>query len=254
MPEVARAHRIRADHLQCYTVSGDQLLPVLPYVQVETPVACGPVIPNSEWLYERLTECLQLTQESASKEAKRQNRLYDRRVGAVELHLGDRVLVHLDAFQGQHRQLKNQWGDDIHTVINRKADGIPVYEVKNECTGKKKVLHRARLLFWLADYGESVRCNLMMISDTLPGTVPGQQLEESGEGLHPVPGDSLQYGLDLTHYMAIIDNLEPMTFRIGREVCTGIPQQAVGQRIPTDCDEELDTDSLGSYVGDVPVS
>ena len=32
----------------------------------------------------------------------------------------------------------------------------------------------------------------MMISNTLPGTVLGQQLEDSGEGLHPVLGDSLQ--------------------------------------------------------------
>ena len=139
-------------------------------------------------------------------------------------------------------------------MINRKADGIPVYEVKNERTGKKKVLHRARLLLWLADYSEPVRCNLMMISDTLPGTVPGQQLEDSGEGLHPVPGDSLQYGLDLTHYMAIIDNPEPMTSHIGCEVCMGIPRQVAGQRIPTDCDEEPDSDCVGSYVGDVPVS
>ena len=68
-------------------------------------------------------------------------------------------------------------------MINPKADGIPVYEVKNERTGKKKVLHRARLLLWLADYGEPVRCNLMMISDTLPGTVLGQQLDDSGEEL-----------------------------------------------------------------------
>ena len=139
-------------------------------------------------------------------------------------------------------------------MINRKADGIPVYEVKNEDTGKKKVLHQARLLLWLSDYGEPVRCNLMMISDTLPGMVLEQQLEDSGEGLHPVPGDSLQYGLDLTHYMAIIDNPELMTFRIGREVCTGVPQQVVGQRILTDCDEEPDSDCLGSYTGDVPVS
>ena len=58
-------------------------------------------------LYERLTECLQLMHESASKEAKRQKRLYDRRVGAVELRPGDRVLVHLDAFRGQRRKLKN---------------------------------------------------------------------------------------------------------------------------------------------------
>ena len=87
-------------------------------------------------------------------------------------------------------------------MIDRKADGIPVYEVKNERTGKKKVLHWAWLLLWLADYGEPVRCNLMVISDTLPGMVPGQQLDDSGEGLHPVPGESLQYGLDLTHFKA----------------------------------------------------
>ena len=139
-------------------------------------------------------------------------------------------------------------------MINRKADSIPMYEVKNEHTGKKKVLHRARLLLWLADYGKPVRCNLMMISHTLPGMVPGQQLEDSGEGLHPVPGDSLQYGLYLTHYMAIIDNPEPMTSHIGHEVHTGIPRQAAGQRILTDCDEEPDLDCLGSYEGDVLVS
>ena len=192
-----------------------------------------PTVNTREWtrtideyvkaLYEWLTECLQLAQESASKEAKRQKRLYDRRVGAVELRPGDRVLVCLDAFRGQPRKLKNRWGDDIHTVINRMADGIPVYEVKNEHTGKRKVLHQARLLLWLTDYGEPVRCNLMTTSDTLSGTVPGQQLQDSGEGLHPVPGDSLQYGLDLTHYMAIIDNPEPMTSHIGCKVRTGIP-------------------------------
>ena len=192
-----------------------------------------PTVNNREWthtideyvkaLYERLRECLKLAQESATKEANRQKRLYDRRVGAVELRPGDRVLVCLDAFRGQRRKLKNRWGDDIHTMIDCKADGIPVYEVKNERTGKKQVLHQAWLLLWLADYGEPVRYNLIMIGDTLPGTVPGQQLDDSGEGLHPVPGESLQYGLDLTHFMAIIDNPELMTSHIRREVRTGIP-------------------------------
>ena len=172
----------------------------------------------------------------------------------MELRPGDRVLVHLDVFRGQCRKLKNQWGDDIHTVINQMADGIPVYEVKNEHTRKRKVLHWAWLLLWLADYGEPVRCNLMTISNTLPGMVPGQQLQDSGEGLHPVPGDSLQYGLDLTHYMAIIDNLEPMMSLIGSEVHTGIPRQAAGHRILNDCGEEPDSDCLGSYAGDVPFS
>ena len=94
----------------------------------------------------------------------------------------------------------------------------------------------------------------MVISDTLPGMVPGQQLDDSGEGLHPVPGESLQYGLDLTHFRAIIDNLELMTSRIGHEVRTGIPRQVAGHRILTDCEEKLDPDSLGSFAGDVPVS
>ena len=93
-----------------------------------------------------------------------------------------------------------------------------------------------------------------MISNTLPGTVPGQQLDDSGEGLHPVPGESLQYGLDLTRFRAIIDNPEPMMSRIGCEVRTGIPRQAAGHGIPTDCEEMLDPDSLGSFTGDVPVS
>ena len=139
-------------------------------------------------------------------------------------------------------------------MIERKADGIPVYEVKNERTGKKKVLHRARLLLWLADYGEPVRCNLMVISDTLPGTVRDQQLEDSGEGMNPVPGEGMQYGLDLTLFMAIIDNTEPMTSCIRREVCMGVLRHAAGQRIPTDCEETVDPDCLGSYAGDVPVS
>ena len=129
-----------------------------------------------------------------------------------------------------------------------------MYEVKNERTRKKKVLHQAWLLLWLADYGKPVRCTLMMISNTLPGTVPGQQLEDSGDGLHPVPADSLQYGLDLTHYMAIIDNPEVITSNIGCKVCMGVPRQVAGQRIPTDCDEVPDSDCLGSYEGDVPVS
>ena len=82
-------------------------------------------------LYEQLRECLKLAQEPATKEANRQKRLYDRKVRAMELRPEHRVLVRLDAFRGQCRKLKNRWGDEIHTVIDRKADGIPMYEVKN---------------------------------------------------------------------------------------------------------------------------
>ena len=56
-------------------------------------------IDNNVWtLYGRLRVSLRLAQESALKEAHQQKRLYDRKVGAVELQPGDRVLVRLDAF------------------------------------------------------------------------------------------------------------------------------------------------------------
>ena len=147
-------------------------------------------------LYNCLWESLAIAQDCAIIEAQRQKRLYDRKVGAIELRPGDHVLVHLDAFRGQRRKLKNRWGDDLHMVVTRVADGIPTYVVKNNRTGKKKVVHRARLL-WLADYGEPVRCNLMDISVVPPGTAT-DQYPQGCEGDNLVPGCSLQYGLDLT--------------------------------------------------------
>ena len=81
------------------------------------------------------------------------------------------MLVKLDAFRGQRRKLKNWWSGDLHTVVKRVADGIPTYVVKNDKTGKKQVLHSARLLLWLAEYdGEPIQVNCIMISASLPGT------------------------------------------------------------------------------------
>ena len=94
-------------------------------------------------LYDRLRKSLVIAQDCAIKEAQRQKRLYDRKVGAVELRPGDNVLVQLDAFRGQRRKFKNRWGSDLHMVVTRVADGIPAYVVKNNRTGKKKVVHWA---------------------------------------------------------------------------------------------------------------
>ena len=166
----------------------------------------------------------------AVKEAQRQKRLYDRKVGAVELRLGNLVLVCLDAFRGQRKKLKNWWDDDLHTVVTHVADGIPAYVVKNNRTGKKKVVHRAQLLLWLTDYGEPVRCNLMDISVVPPGTAM-DQYPQGCESDNLVPGCSLQYGLDLTVYLTVIDNLEWMSYRLGCEVRAGTPRNVAGQMI-----------------------
>ena len=103
------------------------------------------------------------------------------------------------------------------------ADGIPAYIVKNNHTGKKKVVHRARLLLWLTDYGEPVRCNLVEISVMPPGTVMDQYPQEGCEGDNLVPGCSLQYGLDLTVYLTVIDDPEWKSSKLGCEVHAGAP-------------------------------
>ena len=94
-------------------------------------------------LYDKLKSALASARDTTLLEAQRQKRLYDCKAGAVELHLGDKVLVKLDAFRGQWQKLKNRWGDALYMVVKRVADGIPAYEVKNDVNKKRQVLHWA---------------------------------------------------------------------------------------------------------------
>ena len=172
-----------------------------------------------ETLYWHLLKSVKLAQDSALKEALRQKRLYDRKVGALELRPRDRVLVKLDAFRGQWRKLKNRWGSDLYTMVTRVVDGVPAYVVKNEHTGKRKVLHRSRLLLWLADYGEPMWVNHICTSVTLLGEIPENPLSKSDDG-NPVPG-SVQCGLNLAKLQIIVDTPESMMCQVAREVRTG---------------------------------
>ena len=92
-------------------------------------------------LYDKLKSALASARDTAILEAQRQKWLYDYKAGAVELHPGDKVLVKLDAFRGQRRKLKNQWGAALHTVVKCVADRIPAYEVENDVNKKRQVLH-----------------------------------------------------------------------------------------------------------------
>ena len=164
------------------------------------------------------------------------------------------MLVRLDAFRGQWRKLKNWWGGDLHMVVTCVVDGIPAYVVKNDRMGKKKVLHWARFLLWLANYGEPMRCNFIYISDRPPGPALDQCPPRGSEDGNSVSGCSLQYGLDLTVYLAVIDDLECMSSKLGCEVHVGMPQNMAGQQI-TICDGEKNCpECLGSYLEDVPCS
>ena len=134
-------------------------------------------------------------------------------------------------------------------MVIRVADGVPAYVVKNERTGKRKVLHRSRLLLWLADYGEPMRVNRMCTSVTLLGEIPENPLSESDDG-NPVPG-SVQCGLNLAKLRIIVDTPESMTCQVAREVCTGALRNGTGLRIELRVEEEPNPECLGSLMEDV---
>ena len=121
-------------------------------------------------LYDKLKSALASVRDTTLLEAQRQKRLYDCKAGVVELHPGDKVLVKQDAFRGQRWKLKKRWGDALYMVVKRVADRIPAYEVENDTNKKRQVLHRARLLLWLAEpEGEPLRMNRISIESGLTG-------------------------------------------------------------------------------------
>ena len=199
-------------------------------------------------LYRHLRKSVKIAQDSALKEALRQKRLYERKVGAIELRSGDCVLVKLDAFHGQRRKLKNWWGSDLHTVQTNVADGVLAYVVKNVRTGKMKVLHCSRLLLWLADFGEPVRMNRMCTSITLQEILENPL--QGGDDGGPVPG-CVMFGLNLAKLWIIVDTPESMTCQVVRKVRTGTLQNGTGLWIELLAEEDSNPECLGSSVGDV---
>ena len=91
----------------------------------------------------------------------------------------------------------------------------------------------------------------MDISDVPPGSMTDRYPEEVCESHNPVPGCSLQYGMDLTMYLAVLEDPEWMSSRIGREVCAGAPQNVAGQRIVIPDRDKTCPECLGSYAEDV---
>ena len=181
-------------------------------------------------------------------EAQRQKRLYDCRAGAVELHPGDKVLVKLDAFRGQRRKLKNRWGDALYTVVKHVADGIPVYEVKNNANKKRQVLHRARLLLWLAKpEGELLRINRISIESGLTGAELVTPLRRSVK-LGMVPR-KLIYGLNTAMFES---RQELPGLTMGNKawgMLMGVPQNGTGHSIP--CDKFSHRRTLWALLRDV---
>ena len=184
-------------------------------------------------LYDKLKSALVSARDTALLEAQRQKRLYDRKAGAVELHPGDKVLVKLDPFRGQRQKLKNWWGDALYTVVECVVDGIPAYEVENDANKKRQVLHRARLLLWLAEpEGEPLRMNRISIESGLTGAELATPLRRSVK-LGVVPR-KLIYGLNTAMFKSRRELPGLTTGSEARGVLMGAPRNRTGHRIPCD--------------------
>ena len=163
----------------------------------------------------------------ADKEAQRFKRIYDRRVGAVALCPGDKVLTKLDVYIGTRRKLKNRWHSQIHMVVHHVADGVPTYVVWNDSNGNKGVFNRERLLLWIAadtDGNDGMRSNPAIAVQVADGLVEGDMSD--GKAV-PLEGD---YGLSLAMFRTILGPPPPPQDRLdGRCTTMEVVQKKVGQ-------------------------
>ena len=110
-PEMASAFGVCAHSLQCYLIFSYRVTPYYLMFGQRPRLPIDLLFPTRlehnltrtideyvETLYRHLWKSVKLAQDLALKEALRQKRLYDRKVGAVELQPGDHVLMKLDAF------------------------------------------------------------------------------------------------------------------------------------------------------------
>jgi len=92
-------------------------------------------------------EAYSLASKSATKNAIRGKRIYDKRVRSLALQVGDRVLVRNLTPRGRPEKLRAFWEDEIRVVIARKGEGSPVYDVRpGSGQGQSRTLHRNLLL------------------------------------------------------------------------------------------------------------
>ena len=98
-----------------------------------------------EW-QESMQEAVRVAQENIRKSAEYNKKLYDGKVKAVEVLVGDLVLVKNVREKGGTGKLKSYWEEAIFKVIEKK-DGLPVYKIKNLRKAKDvRTVHRNLLM------------------------------------------------------------------------------------------------------------
>ncbi|KAL4240541.1 hypothetical protein ACF0H5_001333 [Mactra antiquata] len=90
---------------------------------------------------------MQLSQDIATKVSEKsrekQKKLYDKKAKAVNLKVGDQVLVKILAFSGPHK-LSDKYEDKLYVIKHQKDGDIPVFIVADD-EGNERTLHRNQL-------------------------------------------------------------------------------------------------------------
>ena len=91
-----------------------------------------------------LSEAAQIAQQRAYGEQDRHARIYNRKVKGLPLTVGDRVLLANRGEKGK-RKVADRWDSTPFDEVSVRA-GVHVYRIRDNVTGKEKVVHRNMLL------------------------------------------------------------------------------------------------------------
>lgn len=110
----------------------------------------SPPMNKSEYLetWKRgMQEAQEIAREHMKKASERNKRNYDQKVRYTDLDSGSRVLVRNLTPRGGPGKLRNYWEEQVHVVVRRVAEDVPIYEIKPEQgKGRSRVLHRNLLM------------------------------------------------------------------------------------------------------------
>ena len=98
-----------------------------------------------EWK-QSMMKAFDVARTNIGKSAQYNKKYFDKKANAVEIDIGDAVLVKNDREKGGTGKLKSWWVEAIFKVVE-KMEGLPVYKVKNIRKSRDiRVLHRNKLM------------------------------------------------------------------------------------------------------------